>query len=63
MIMGDKSSNEQSLRDKISELNSRISELIRNNESVKAEMNVKLLEEVQKVEMKYKEILESNDKS
>jgi len=63
MIMGDKSSNEQSLRDKISELNSRISELIRNNESVKSEMNIKLLEEVQKVEMKYKEILESNDKS
>lgn len=52
MKMGDRSSAEEALRDKISDLNSRISELIRENERIKAEMNVKLLEEVQKIELK-----------
>lgn len=52
MKMGDKNSCEESLKDKISELNSRISELIRENERIKGDLNVKLLEEVQKVEMK-----------
>lgn len=52
MKMGDKNSSEESLKDKISDLNSRISELIRENEKIKGDLNVKLLEEVQKVEVK-----------
>jgi len=60
--LDDKSNAEGGLRDKIGDLNTRISELIRENERIKAELNAKMLEQIQSVDEKYKEILSNTEK-
>jgi hypothetical protein len=60
--LDDKSNAEGGLKDKIGDLNTRISELIRENERIKAELNAKMLEQIQSVDEKYKEILSNTEK-